>query len=529
MEMIAVKNKDTELLKKLKDLQIKENTLPYQSSIVHVKKALEIYPNDMYLLIDLSYLEYRMGHFDTAMDYVNQVEKINSHFGYMLCHKAWMLYDSGAPFQEAFNAWKEVIDVPVKLLTSEEYGMDMRWARSRQMDAYFYIADLLREKGDYAEAKKYVESYLKCRKNGVWSNFTKKYVESFFNDLTFYESHNLASYPRDSSPFRRAVNMMIDDKDKCDYLSLSVHAHEALTKFPDDVYFLTELSYAEFELGHVDEGMEFIRRAEKVNPYFGYMLYSKAMLLYDYGDSPKASLHAWNVFINTSCDVLTSSKYKFDMYWAHSRQQDAYFYSALCLRELGDWDEAEKYAKLHLEKRKRGLSSDFSKREVMCFLRELSFYDRNNLIYPKVDYGQTISDEAYDHFYEYIDKLDKHKDKTKIIRHFKRYLRQYPGSYFLWTSYSEYCYDYNMPKECLKAAEMANMICDTRDDMLVIFDYGSALYLNGKYKEAMHEFNYLLSKSLDYIAYNVHGEGMRYAKRLVRETNEMVESINKII
>ena len=63
--------------------------------------------------------------------------------------------------------------------------------------------------------------------------------------------------------------------------------------------------------------------------------------------------------------------------------------------------------------------------------------------------------------------------------------------------------------------------------MLVVYDYGRALYLNGRYDEAMREFEYLLSKSMDYIAYNIHGEGMRYAKRLVHETNEMVELTKK--
>ena len=87
--------------------------------------------------------------------------------------------------------------------------------------------------------------------------------------------------------------------------------------------------------------------------------------------------------------------------------------------------------------------------------------------------------------------------------------------------------DMKMPKECLRAAERANAIMYSRDDMLIVFDYGSALFLNGRYDEAMREFDFIFSKSLDYIAYNEHGEGMRYAKRLVSMTHEMIGRVKK--
>ncbi|MBO4398455.1 MAG: hypothetical protein J5805_07950 [Bacteroidaceae bacterium] len=332
-------NVDKNLSKLLKDLHNKENKLSYKAYRNHVLKALETYPNDLYLLTEMSYLEYRLDNFAVAMNYVKRVEEVDPHFCYMLCHKAWMLYDSDAPFQEAYDAWKTVAEMPLEALVSKKYGFDKRWAQSRQTDACFYIANLYMARSEYSEA--------------------------------------------------------------------------------------------------------------------------------------------------------------------------------------------ERYVKLHLERRKRGLWSNFTKKEVDEFLRELSFVDRNHYLRSNVDYGPTMPQHVYKRFDEYIKKLDKYKDKDKICRYYRKYLKKYSGDYYLWIVFSEYCYDYNMPKECLLAAEKANMICDTRDDMLVVYDYGSALFLNGRYDEAMREFEYLLSKSMDYIAYNIHGEGMRYAKRLVRETNEMVELTKK--
>ena len=520
-------NVDKNLSKLLKDLHNKENKLSYKAYRNHVFKALETYPNDLYLLTEMSYLEYRLDNFAVAMNYVKRVEEVDPRFCYMLCHKAWMLYDSDAPFQEAYDAWKTVAEMPLEALVSKKYGFDKRWAQSRQTDACFYIANLYMTRSEYSEAERYVKLHLERRKRGLWSNFTKKEVEEFLRELSFYAQNQLIAPPKDSSAFQKIIRLVEDAKVRLSHDLFKCQIQKALDVYSNDVYLLTEMSYAESLMGNMEDAMTYLRQAEEQNPYFGYMLYHKAWMLYNTDAPDKETLDAWNVIIDMPLEALISKKYHFDNIWAQSAKLDAYYYSAVILRAMEKYDEAEKYIKTHLEHRKRGLPSCISKKKAEEFLRELSFVDRNHSLRSNVDYGPTMPQHVYKRFDEYIKKLDKYKDKDKICRYYRKYLKKYSGDYYLWTVFSEYCYDYNMPKECLLAAEKANMICDTRDDMLVVYDYGSALYLNGRYDEAMREFEYLLSKSMDYIAYNIHGEGMRYAKRLVHETNEMVELTKK--
>ena len=85
---------------------------------------------------------------------------------------------------------------------------------------------------------------------------------------------------------------------------------------------------------------------------------------------------------------------------------------------------------------------------------------------------------------------------------------------------SEYCYDNDMKELCMESAEKAHSIKYEEDDMLVVYDYGNALYLNGRYDEAIAEFDKILAKDINYIAYGEHGEGMRWARRLVADAKE---------
>ena len=86
---------------------------------------------------------------------------------------------------------------------------------------------------------------------------------------------------------------------------------------------------------------------------------------------------------------------------------------------------------------------------------------------------------------------------------------------------SEYCYDNGMKELCMESAERAHSINYEEDDMLVVYDYGSALYLNGRYDEAIAEFDKILTKDINFIAYGEHGEGMRWTKKLLADAREL--------
>lgn len=103
------------------------------------------------------------------------------------------------------------------------------------------------------------------------------------------------------------------------------------------------------------------------------------------------------------------------------------------------------------------------------------------------------------------------------MEYFKRKRREYPNDYYLWTIMSEYCFDYRQKDLCLKSAEKAHALEDTGNDMLVLYDYGAALFLNGRYDEAIAVFDKILAEDINYIAYGEHGEGMRWTKKLLAD------------
>lgn len=157
----------------------------------------------------------------------------------------------------------------------------------------------------------------------------------------------------------------------------------------------------------------------------------------------------------------------------------------------------------------------------MNFLRELKYTRRNPEDRYK-DFNEGVATTAQGHqISKHIDKLSEQGDIEKLIKYLKQKTREFPNDYYLWTIMSEYCYDNGMKELCMESAKRAHSINYEEDDMLVVYDYGSALYLNGRYDEAIAEFDKILTKDINFIAYGEHGEGMRWAKKLLADAREL--------
>ena len=56
------------------------------------------------------------------------------------------------------------------------------------------------------------------------------------------------------------------------------------------------------------------------------------------------------------------------------------------------------------------------------------------------------------------------------------------------------------------------------DDPLVKYNYAAALMINGLTDDAITQFEEIVALGADYIAFSEHGEGMRWAQKLLRNT-----------
>lgn len=63
------------------------------------------------------------------------------------------------------------------------------------------------------------------------------------------------------------------------------------------------------------------------------------------------------------------------------------------------------------------------------------------------------------------------------------------------------------------------------NDPLVKYDYAVALMFNGLSEDALLQFEELVALGLDYIAFSEHGEGVRWAKKLLRNAQKQIDQI----
>lgn len=300
---------------------------------------------------------------------------------------------------------------------------------------------------------------------------------------------------------------------------------QLLIKYPSDIYCLSQLAGALLYQEKFDEALSVIQKADTINPKFPLVPYYKGKILLCVYKA-QLSVKCWDFIIETPVDDLINEEYGINIKRIKSLKNDAFFYKATSLYCLGFVKEAKKFAYNHLNGRVKGLKSDFTKKEVKDYIRELK-YSRITPADIVDGFDGDTTEAQFKRICDHIDKLKKQGDIARLIKYFKRKTHEFPKCYFLWTIMSEYCYDYGIKDLCLKSAEKAHILENTENDMLVLFDYGSALFLNERYDEAIAVFDKIINEDINYIAYGEHGEGMRSAKELVATTKEMKEDCIK--
>ena len=90
---------------------------------------------------------------------------------------------------------------------------------------------------------------------------------------------------------------------------------------------------------------------------------------------------------------------------------------------------------------------------------------------------------------------------------------------------SEYCIKAKNRADCLKYAKEA--FAQETNDPLVKYTYAVALKYYGRNEDALAQFEGLVALGLDYIAYSEHGEGMRWAKKILWHMQRYIEDIKQ--
>ena len=293
-----------------------------------------------------------------------------------------------------------------------------------------------------------------------------------------------------------------------------------LEQEPENVYFLAQLANALWNLNKDEEALSYADKAKSISPTNPLTLFTRARVLGSLHKFEEAAAE-WEELI--SMGEAEVAEKGFGKGWAKSVINDARYYRALSLGELNRDKEALALMEEHLKHRGKGVESDFTKKEATLFYKELKYSYLNS----DVDYSdEGYATRAQAHRIERrMETLEEARQWDKLVRYLKGVCKRYPKEYYFHVRLSEYSKKVGNKADCLKYA--TNAFAQEPNDPLVKYNYAVALMYCGRNEDALAQFEGLVALGLDYIAYSEHGEGMRWAKKIMRHTQRHIEEIKQ--
>ena len=293
-----------------------------------------------------------------------------------------------------------------------------------------------------------------------------------------------------------------------------------LEQEPENVYFLAQLANALWNLNKDEEALSYADKAKSISPTNPLTLFTRARVLGSLHKFEEAAAE-WEELI--SMGEAEVAEKGFGKGWAKSVINDARYYRALSLGELNRDKEALALMEEHLKHRGKGVESDFTKKEATLFYKELKYSYLNS----DVDYSdEGYATRAQAHRIERrMETLEEARQWDKLVRYLKGVCKRYPKEYYFHVRLSEYSKKVGNKADCLEYA--TNAFAREPNDPLVKYTYAVALKYCGRNEDALAQFEGLVALGLDYIAYSEHGEGMRWAKKIMRHSQRYIEEIKQ--
>ena len=304
------------------------------------------------------------------------------------------------------------------------------------------------------------------------------------------------------------------------YKAAEIFLHKALDKTPKDTYILTQLANVLWNRCKDEEALYYADKAKEVCPVMPLLNYTRGRILWSL-ERYEQSIMEWNIILNMQKAEVAQNGYS--IRWAKSVINDARYYKADCLYHLFRDKEALTLMEEHLSHRGRGIGSDFSKKEAVLFYKVLKYSHPRAIANPS-DAGYASKTQRI-RILKKIDTLEQNNNKEKLVRYLKVVCKHYPQEYYLKTLLSEYCKSIGDKAGCLNYATAAFEI--EPNDPLVMYDHAVALMVNGLFNDSLLQFEKIAALGIDYIAFSEHGEGVRWAKKLLRNTQCNIQKIKQ--
>lgn len=183
------------------------------------------------------------------------------------------------------------------------------------------------------------------------------------------EDSELKDIPRSEVPeFQTTLDFL---KAKRNWNELIDFLKEKAERYPEAYYILSELSQAYRLVDNSQGALLCSQRAMQLVPD------DDDLVIYNHGvalmlnDMYSEAITYLNMILVKSIDEIAYGEHGEGKKWGTSLYNDSLYVKGVCYMELGNRVEALHYIQLHLSNRRRGLYSDFSRREVLQQLKIL--------------------------------------------------------------------------------------------------------------------------------------------------------------
>ncbi len=277
----------------------------------------------------------------------------------------------------------------------------------------------------------------------------------------------------------------------------------------DDAYTLFKLAEGYYRTWRNEKALDLALRAKEMH-YQRFRLCSLLGSIYNGMRYFSDSISEYDTILNAGVQGMTADREdKLDVQEAQKLYSEAWLYKGWDLYAIGREDEALQCVKQHLALRKPGVKYEHSRKQIALLLRRI-------LRYKQHGDGPIMDKKERHRFYDEFESMKKN-DLRERYDMLKLQTSAYPGEYYLHSLLSDICFKMGKKEECLQEAEKSMKQLGTIDN-IVVFRYANALTLNEKYEQAMEQYKRIERKTINDIAYDEHGEGIRYAKSIKNDT-----------
>ena len=197
-----------------------------------------------------------------------------------------------------------------------------------------------------------------------------------------------------------------------------------LEQSPRDGYLLILMANVLWNLNKDKEALAYLKRVDESMGATAFALFTKGRVLMGL-ELFEESIATWNLILQKGADEIANDVYHFGVRWAKSLSADSLFYRAQSLFYLYRDQEALVSANEHIRKRQRGIPSDFTKEEVLQFIRQLKYSSQEGNSNPTMQLS-AITPFQRRITNTYIEKYAKEKDSNRLIKYLIKKTKDFP-------------------------------------------------------------------------------------------------------